>query len=375
MNRTLFSKINKTLSQAYWGNNKPAKHLLVTLSMMVTGVFFGKHVQLYQIAMWVPLDIQLHSIVRRFERFVENPDVDARKFFKPFVYAMQSCFDGQTVYLIIDCTQVGKKCRSLVIAMAYHATVLPVVWKTIKGGKGHVKGALQKELLQLAQYYFPGQPVVLLGDAEFSNEQVLTWLRQVQWDFVLRFQSSYKLQTGTHAAWKATKTCYEAAQVTRGELCCWEKVTFTESNQYPNLTVTVQWDANEADLLCLVSSLPFRQQPHIIYERRYWIETLFGNHKSRGFGLSRTHMTTPEHIDRLILALAIATCMALGLGTHLVLIAQTKLVDRSDRRDLSLFQLGLRWFLRLLALDRLDEFKMVFSWAFKLPPAGFQRAA
>ncbi len=375
INRTLYLKIKDILHVTYRGENKPANHLIVVLAMMVTGVYLGRHVQLYQVALWMPFNIQLLSIVRRFERFLENPAVAPRRFFKPFVYAMQTCFGGQTVYLIIDCTQVGKKCRSLMIAVAYHHTVLPIVWKTVQGGKGHVKGSLQKELLKLASYYFTHQQVVVLGDAEFSNAQVISWLRkQAKWDFVLRFQSSYKLKTSAQASWETTKALYKAGKVARGQVCSWEKVTFTESNQYSNLTVTVQWDVHEDDMLCLVSSLPLVQQPHVVYEMRFWIETLFGNHKSRGFQLARTQMTTPEHIDRLILVLAIATCMALGLGTHLVLIAQTKLVDRSDRRDLSLFQLGLRWFLRLLALDRLDEFKMVFSWAFKLPPAGFQRA-
>ena len=104
------------------------------------------------------------------------------------------------------------------------------------------------------------------------------------------------------------------------------------------------------------------------------IETLFGSCKARGFGLARTHLTKPEHLDRLILAIAIATCMTLGLGTHLVLSQQTARVDRADRRDLSLFQLGWRWLHRLLALDRLQEFKMVFSWRFTLPKPGFRPA-
>lgn len=73
-----------------------------------------------------------------------------------------------------------------------------------------------------------------------------------------------------------------------------------------------------------------------------------------------------------LLAIAITTCLILGLGTHLILIRDTKQVDRADRRDLSLFQLGWRWFFRLLALEELDQFKMVFSWGFKLPPAGSQ---
>ena len=61
-------------------------------------------------------------------------------------------------------------------------------------------------------------------------------------------------------------------------------------------------------------------------------------------------MATPNHIDRLVLALDIATCLTLGLGTRLILIGQTHQVDRAARRDLSLFQIGWRWFFRLLAL-------------------------
>ena len=120
--------------------------------------------------------------------------------------------------------------------------------------------------------------------------------------------------------------------------------------------------------------MPATQQPHLAYERRFWIKTLFGSCKSRGFGLARTHLTDPEPIDRLILAFAIATCMTLGLGTHRVLSQQTARVDRADRRDLSLFQLGWRWLPRLLALDHLHEFKMVFAWRFTLSKPGFRPA-
>ena len=66
--------------------------------------------------------------------------------------------------------------------------------------------------------------------------------------------------------------------------------------------------------------------------------------------------------------------MTLGLGTHLVLSQQTARVDRADRRDLSLFQIGWRWLQRLVALDRLPEFKMVFASRFTLPKPGFRPA-
>ena len=83
-NRQLFLKIKDMLHQIY---EEPENHLLITLALMVAGLFLGRHVQLWQIALWVPLPIQLTSIVRRFERFVADERVDVSVYFEPFVIA------------------------------------------------------------------------------------------------------------------------------------------------------------------------------------------------------------------------------------------------------------------------------------------------
>ena len=62
-------------------------HLTTVLAMMVTGVFLGRHVQLQEIALWVPIDIQLSSLVRRFERFVANPLEGKLKFLSILNYS------------------------------------------------------------------------------------------------------------------------------------------------------------------------------------------------------------------------------------------------------------------------------------------------
>ncbi len=62
--------------------------LVKTLAMMITGMLLGPHVQLFAIAMCVPLFIKLPSIVRRFERFVAEDGVQVEKYFEPFVQAM-----------------------------------------------------------------------------------------------------------------------------------------------------------------------------------------------------------------------------------------------------------------------------------------------
>jgi len=375
-NQRLYLQMKTFLQQAYQGQNqKVADHLLKTLAMMVTGVILGPHVQLYAIAMCVPLAIKLPSIVRRFSGFVADSRVDVQDLFAPFVYAMQATLSAETVYLIMDCTKVGPKCRVLVIALVYHGTVLPIMWQTLKGKKGHVKGEFQKALLaKVCAYFDDYRQVIVLGDAEFSNESIMGWLCAQGWGFVFRFQSNYLVQTEREAAWLSAQSVYETGQPQAGQVYYWENVCFTELHQRPNLTMSIQWAEAEPEPLCLISNLALPTQPHLLYEMRYWIETLFSNCKSRGFALGRCQMITPAHIDRLLLAVAIATCITLGLGTHLIVIGQTSQVDRADRRDLSLFQLGWRWLYRLLALNRLHELHIVFRWDIELPPPGFRPA-
>jgi len=371
----LFKRNRDWLQRTYQESaGRIEKHLVVTLAMMVTGVLLGPHVQLFAMAMCVPCQVKLLSIVRRFERFVADERVDVSVFFEPFVRAMQFSLGHETVYLLMDCTQAGPKCRTLFIGLAYHGTALPLVWKTVKGKKGHVKGEFQRALLvELYPKFRYHRRVIVLGDAEFSNEKVISWFESnPSWHFVFRFQSNYRIQTGSGQTWWSAKELYEAQGMQANQVEHWEKVGFTEAHQIPGLTMTVHWEAGAKEPLCLISSLPASEDPHLIYDMRFWIETLFGNQKARGFQLARTQMTTPEHIDRLILALAIATCMALGLGTHLIVTGQTDQVDRADRRDLSLFQLGWRCLYRFLALDHLDDIKIAFRWDFKLPPPGFQ---
>jgi len=268
----LYPHLKDLLLGLYKANSLP-KHLIVTLAMMLTGLFLGRHVQLWQIAVWVPLDVQLLSIVRRFERWVADPAVATAQFFRPFVLAMQASLGNETAYLLIDCTQAGKKCRTLLIGLAYHGTVLPIVWKTVKGNKGHVTGELHRTLLKQVYPHFQyHQRVVVLGDAEFSNEKVIGWLLEAGWDFVLRFQSSYLLQTTAGGAWQSTQSLYRAANLQLGQVRHWTGVTFTQSHQFVDLNVTIQWAEGEDEVLCLVSTLSTGEQAHVIYEIRYWIE-------------------------------------------------------------------------------------------------------
>jgi len=241
-----------------------------TLAMLITGMLLGPHVQLFAIAMCVPLLIKLPSLVRRLERFVADEQVEVEKYFEPFVRAMIISLGNETAYLLIDCTQAGRQCRTLFIGLAYHHTVLPLVWKTLKGKKGHVKGQFQKELLdQVALRLQHCRRVIVLGDAEFSNESVINSLKPKNWGFVFHFQSNYLVQLEPDGPWLAAQAIYEAAGLKPGQVKHWSLVAFTEAHQIPNLTMTVQWAQGYEEPLCLISNLAPAEQPHPLCAKLY----------------------------------------------------------------------------------------------------------
>jgi hypothetical protein len=74
---------------------------------------------------------------------------------------------------------------------------------------------------------------------------------------------------------------------------------------------------------------------------RFGIETFFSDQKSRGFNLDRSHISDPERLSRLL----IATCLAYIWIIFLGIMAKNgwvRIIYRTNRCDLSLFQLGLR---------------------------------
>ncbi len=86
-NQALYVWVRDFLQTIYADKNINHK-LITTLAMLITGMILGPHVQLFAIAMCLPLAIKLLSIVRRFERFVANEQVEVEKYFEPFVWAM-----------------------------------------------------------------------------------------------------------------------------------------------------------------------------------------------------------------------------------------------------------------------------------------------
>ena len=120
-----------------------------------------------------------------------------------------------------------------------------------------------------------------------------------------------------------------------------EQVSFTRQRYGPVLAVA-WWRKNYHEPIYLVSNLDLVDEVCYWYRRRFKIETFFSDQKSRGFNLHKSHVCDPHRLTRLMLAACLAYLWIVYLGVQALHKNFLPLIHRTDRCDLSLFQLGLR---------------------------------
>ncbi|MFZ2095447.1 MAG: hypothetical protein WAV05_02305, partial [Anaerolineales bacterium] len=115
--------------------------------------------------------------------------------------------------------------------------------------------------------------------------------------------------------------------------------------QYKSFAVNLlaYWKMGEDEPWCLATNLPDRQMTLRAYARRMWIEEMCGDMKSHGFDLESTMLRHTDKLSRLALAVALLYVWSISIGTKTIQNSQREQVDRKDRRDLSIFQIGLRF--------------------------------
>ena len=120
-----------------------------------------------------------------------------------------------------------------------------------------------------------------------------------------------------------------------------------ESHIYP-MNLLAHWEIDEEEPWCLATNLPDRRMALTYYARRMWIEEMFGNFKKHGFDLESTMLRHFLRLSRLTLAVALLYVWLISVGARTIRDGLRHLVDRTDRRDLSIFQIGLRFLERRL---------------------------
>jgi hypothetical protein len=322
-----------------------ARHL-DTLVNMVTGIVLGKSCQLPKMASKIPGEVHPDSRVKQMSRWVQNDTITFHRYFLPFVQPLLTQLAKvRPLVFIMDGSTVAQGCVTLVVSLIYARRALPIAWLVIEGTKGHFPAETHVALLREVKALVPeAAPVVFLGDGEFDSPELQAEANGYGWEYVCR--TAKNIQICVAGEWLSL----EALKVRRGQREFRKQVWFTQA-AYGPVTVIAGWGARYDAPIYLVSNLSSVQAACAWYRKRAHIETFFSDQKSRGFQLDHSHLSDPSRVMRLMLAACFAYLWTIYLGV----VAHTEewrpKIHRWHRRDLSLFQMGLRLLDRLLKND------------------------
>lgn len=323
---------------------------LRTCAWMMTGMFASRAVHLSEIACHIPGRATGPSTTRRLRRFLDNTAVRVREWYAPVARELlaAAAASQDEVRLLVDASKVGFGHQLLMVAVAYRRRALPVAWTWIKGARGHSTSHKQEALLAYVRTLLPSDArVVLVGDSEFGAVPLLRRLDAWRWAYVVRRKPDHLVQLTPGGPWRPF-----GSLVTEPGQCAWyAEARLTQLHEYPANLYAV-WQPGEDDPWLLATNLPTARVAHRTYSRRMWLEEMFGDFKRHGFDLESTHLRHFQRLSRLTLLVALLYMWLVARGSQAIKAGQRHLIDRRDRRDLSIFQIGFRVIERYLVNHR-----------------------
>lgn len=246
--------------------------------------------------------------------------------------------------IAIDGSIAGRGCIVLMASIIFGRRALPVAWIVVKGKKGHLPEDLHIRLMSQLQGVAPvGARVVILGDGEFDGIRLQKAIADSGWEYSCRtgknitlFWEGYEFpceEIGRHLEQGTTIEVYN---------CLFTK------DKYGPVMVVGWWRKDCKEPIYLVTNMVSANDACDKYALRFRIETFFSDQKTRGFQIHRSHLSDPERLSRLLIAACLAYIWVVYLGVWCRDNGKVGLINRVNRCDLSLFQVGLRWLEHLL---------------------------
>lgn len=316
---------------------------------LLIGIYLSRSVCLSRVAGKIPGKAKLTSTTRRLSRLLDNPAIHVRAWYEPLAREwLEAQFRNLgEIRLIFDGTKIGFGHQLLIVALAYRKRAIPIAWTWVKHVRGHSTVGKQLALLAYVRKLLPkGAAVFLAGDCEFGPVEALRQLDQWGWFYVLRQKTNTHVWLNERQGW-----CDFGSFVQRAGQSVWiGKGYLSESGIYP-VNLLAHWAKGEDEPWCLATNLPDKQMALKVYARRVWIEEMFGDMKKHGFDLESTMLRHFLRLSRLTLAVALLYVWLISVGAQTIHAGKRHLVDRKERRDLSIFQIGLRYLERRFVND------------------------
>jgi hypothetical protein len=314
------------------------------LALFSLGVASAKHCGMARVAAVVPGLATVPSTTRRFERLVANERLDVRATRSAVAAHVLEGARGHTVWLALDethqgHTETGARLGMLAVRLCYRERAIPLAWACYRPGEAEAPFSvlIDRLLAEVAALVPPDTHVVLMTDRGLSWPALLDQCRGRGWSFLCRVQGSTRFQDADGATGPIRDRAPRPGTRWQGRGRAVLKAGWHAVN------AVAVWRRGDDEPWLLVTDLAPAWARCAQYRHRMDEELSFRDDKSVGFDWDASRVREPAHMDRLLLVLQLAACFVLAQGVFVLQHRQRHVLERPDRRTLSLFSLGLRW--------------------------------
>jgi hypothetical protein len=285
------------------------------------------------------------STERRLRRTENDSQVSAQWCFHPLARQQLLLGRPQHLILILDPTLQEDRVVMVSAAVWYRGRALPLVW-TLWPANSPLQGVgfwqrISALLDQVAGLLPVGVEVTWLADRAFGTPAFTDLLAAHGWHYVVRIQGQTHYRTCCGREQTVSALVPQCGD--RRKLC---GQLFKKAG-WRTASVVAYWGRRHHQPLCLASDLKPQWQLLSLYRRRYPIEGTFRDYKAYGWQWEQGQVSNLQHMERLLVGMALATWLALLVGTQVA--AEYLAQPASGRRrtrpwagKYSLFQLGLQ---------------------------------
>jgi hypothetical protein len=331
------------------------------LAWMIVGIHQAQHVHLSKIADYRPGEAMLTSKTMQLRRFLANEAVDPGRYYHPVARHLlaQAAGHHKHLRLLLDVVELSGERKILMLALAYRRRALPLLWHVWRG-TGTTSAAKQIAFLTdfeaLLVGLFPDRtrPIVV-ADGEFHAVALMRYLDGMDWGFRLRLPCDTLVHLNDGRIYALSELAPAPGQ--RRYL---QGVYLTGEHAYGPISIAVYWkEGEDAPWFIVTDEEVATYQTLVTYSRRMWTRELFADLEGGGFHLHQSRLYEPERLSRLLLAVCLVYLWLMQVGAYVVKRGLRFLVDRTDRRDRSLAEIGRHWVRRRMTNGEIPRMGLV----------------
>lgn len=330
----MFSLLLPPLLETLRPHFELSKTRLETLAVLLVGLANTRTVNLSHLASQFPGDALHNSNYRRLQRFFQHVRLDEDTAARLIVRMLKLLDRPQLLALDRTNWKLGSTdVNMLVLAVVTRRFRIPLMW-TLLDHAGNSSTAHRVALMRRYLRLFGASSIeALLADREFVGAEWMKFLCENNIPFVIRLKEDMllHLEDGSLRQFR-TLLCKHRSGAWTGWLNGMEKAPDTRLH-----FAAKRIKGGEALIVAARIHTPGRALS--LYRKRWGIECLFADAKTRGLNIEDTHITDLGKLATLLVVVALAVTWAYRCATRTM---GTKAIKRKThgRREKSWFRIG-----------------------------------